>query len=154
MFLFWKKKGNFVAAIRITLWKSWKNPGTLMQKVVEKVKKSPGKSWNLNHFLVGTMTQLFRIILYRKMKGKQKTIHRHWTTSLALALKKACTYRLCDLREAFFEHINVLNHIQEAWNIQESYYFPLLWKPFYRSKEDSTKISKHDFSIKPLFFVS
>lgn len=95
------------------------------------------------------MTQLFRIILNRKMKGKQKTIHRHRTTNLALALKKACTYRLCDLRVAFFEHINVLNHIQEAWNIQESCYFPLLWKPFYRSKKDSTNISKYDFSIKP-----
>ena len=30
--------------------KSWKSPGTLMQKVVKKVKKGPGKSWNLNQF--------------------------------------------------------------------------------------------------------
>ena len=39
--------------------KPWKNPGTLMQKVLEKVKKGPGKSWKdlefESIFLVGTM---------------------------------------------------------------------------------------------------
>ena len=31
-------------------WKSLKSPGTLMQKVLEKAKKCPGKFWNLNQF--------------------------------------------------------------------------------------------------------
>ena len=49
MYVFILQKRNFVVAIR-----------TLMQKVLEKVKKSPGKSWKVleffeSIFLVGAM---------------------------------------------------------------------------------------------------
>ena len=60
MYAFILQKRNFVVAIRTTQQKSWKvlefhqkpwkSPGTLMKKVLEKAKKSPGKSWNLNQF--------------------------------------------------------------------------------------------------------
>ena len=50
MFLFCKKE---MLLLFVQLRKS---PETLMQKILEKVKKSPGKCWNLNRFfLVGTM---------------------------------------------------------------------------------------------------
>ena len=31
-------------------WNSVENPGTFMQNLLEKMEKSPGKSWNLNEF--------------------------------------------------------------------------------------------------------
>ena len=53
MYVFILQKRNFVVAIR-----------TLMQKVLEKVKKSPGKSWKVleffeSIFLVGAMLSVY-----------------------------------------------------------------------------------------------
>ena len=52
-----KKKLLLFVQLRKSAGKSWnfvESPGTLMQKVLEKVKKSTGKSWNSKFFLVGS----------------------------------------------------------------------------------------------------
>ena len=53
MYVFILQKKKFCCCYSYNSVKVQESPGILMQKVLEKLKKSPGKFWNLNQFFDG-----------------------------------------------------------------------------------------------------